>query len=129
METQPTEDRLEQMWQMQAGFNSRLGIVPGFFTQEERDVWLLRYCLAMRQEIGELVDCVPWKWWAKYQKRDLQNARVEVVDLFHFLISSAQILGMTSDDFFGAYIGKNKVNNERQDSGYVEKNEDDSKHI
>jgi hypothetical protein len=36
----------------------------------------------MSQEIAELTDSVPWKWWAKYQKFDPQNARVEVVDLF-----------------------------------------------
>ena len=41
---------------------------------------------------------MPWKWWAKYQKFDEQNAKVEVVDLFHFLVSLAQTLGMTADE-------------------------------
>ncbi len=58
----------------------------------------------MQQEIAELVDSVPWKWWAKYQKFDEQNARVEVVDLFHFLISLAQTLGMSAEDVFQAYV-------------------------
>ena len=71
----------------------------------------------------------PRKWWAKYQKFDQQNARVEVIDLFHFLISMAQVLGMTADDVFQAYVKKNAVNHERQDKGYKEKNEHDSKHI
>ena len=64
----------------------------------------------MSQEIAELTDSVPWKWWAKYQKFDEQNARVEVVDLFHFLISLAQVLGMSADDVFQAYLKKNEVN-------------------
>jgi hypothetical protein len=72
---------------------------------------------------------VPWKWWAKYQKFDEQNARVEVVDLFHFLISMAQVLGMSADDVFAAYVKKNEVNFKRQDSGYTQKDHDDSKHI
>ena len=65
---------------------------------------VLNYCRAMSQEIAELTDSVPWKWWAKYQKLDIQNARVEVVDLFHFLISLAQVLGMGADEVFAAYL-------------------------
>jgi dimeric dUTPase (all-alpha-NTP-PPase superfamily) len=72
---------------------------------------------------------VPWKWWAKYQKFDAQNARVEVVDLFHFLISLAQMLGMSADDVFAAYVKKNAVNFQRQESGYTVKDENDNKHI
>jgi dimeric dUTPase (all-alpha-NTP-PPase superfamily) len=79
--------------------------------------------------MAELIDSVPWKWWAKYQKFDRQNARVEVVDLFHFLISLAQVLGMSSEDVFHAYVKKNEVNFQRQDAGYVVKDEADSRHI
>src|SRR5687768_13470989 len=64
--------------------------------------------------------------WAKYQKFDEQNARVEVVDLFHFLISLAQVLGMSADDVFNAYCKKNEVNFKRQDSGYAQKDHEDS---
>jgi dimeric dUTPase (all-alpha-NTP-PPase superfamily) len=79
--------------------------------------------------MAELTDSVPWKWWAKYQKFDEQNARVEVVDLFHFLISLAQVLGMSADDVFAAYVKKNEVNFKRQESGYTKKDENDSRHI
>jgi dimeric dUTPase (all-alpha-NTP-PPase superfamily) len=79
--------------------------------------------------MAELIDSVPWKWWAKYQKFDEQNARVEVIDLFHFLISIAQALGMTADDVFQAYLKKNQVNHQRQESGYAQKDEADSRHI
>ena len=99
------------------------------FSDEEKGKWILNYTLAMQQELAELVDSVPWKWWAKYQEFDQQNARVEVVDLFHFLISLAQTLGMSADDVYQAYVKKNKVNHERQDSGYKEKDEGDSRHI
>jgi dimeric dUTPase (all-alpha-NTP-PPase superfamily) len=83
----------------------------------------------MQQEMAELTDSVPWKWWAKYQKFDEQNARVEVIDLFHFLISIAQVLGMSADDVYQAYLKKNQVNHQRQETGYVQKDESDSKHI
>lgn len=87
------------------------------------------YTRAMQQEMAELIDSVPWKWWAKYQNFDKQNARVEVIDLFHFLVSLAQVLGMTADDVYQAYLKKNQVNHNRQDSGYVKKDEQDSSHI
>ena len=64
----------------------------------------------MSQELAELIDSFPWKWWAKYQKIDEQNARVEVVDLFHFLVSLAQTLGMTAEDIYQGYVKKNEVN-------------------
>ena len=114
---------------MQKALNARIGVHTDDMTDEEKTQWVLNYCRAMNQEIAELTDSVPWKWWAKYQKLDEQNARVEVVDLFHFLISLAQVLGMSADDVFEAYMKKNEVNFQRQDSGYTEKDHDDSKHI
>jgi len=114
---------------MQKALNERLGVRTEDMSQEEKTKWLLNYCRAMSQEIAELTDSVPWKWWAKYQKFDEQNARVEVVDLLHFLISLAQVLGMSADDVFNAYVRKNEVNFKRQETGYAIKDEHDSKHI
>jgi dimeric dUTPase (all-alpha-NTP-PPase superfamily) len=122
-------DQLRELWRMQDALNKRIGVNTDGMTQEEKTKWILNYCRAMTQEIAELTDSVPWKWWAKYQKFDEQNARVEVVDLFHFLISMAQVLGMSADDVFNAYTKKNEVNFKRQESGYTKKDEHDSKHI
>jgi hypothetical protein len=36
---------------------------------------------------------------------------------------------MSADDVYQAYLKKNAVNHQRQDSGYVQKDEADSKHI
>jgi len=38
-------------------------------------------------------------------------------------------MGMTPEDVYNGYMKKNKVNHNRQDSGYSEKDEDDSRHI
>jgi len=122
-------DQLREMFSMQKALNLRIGVNTDSMTDEEKVKWLLNYCRAMTQEIAELTDSVPWKWWAKYQKFEEQNARVEVVDIFHFLISAAQVLGMSADDVYNAYLKKNAVNFQRQDSGYTAKDEDDSKHI
>ena len=114
---------------MQKALNQRIGVHTDDMSDEQKTQWTLNYCRAMSQEIAELTDSVPWKWWAKYQKLDEQNARVEVVDLFHFLISLAQVLGMSADDVYEIYLKKNEVNLQRQDSGYTKKDEDDSRHI
>lgn len=122
-------DQLRELFRMQQALNERIGVKTAAMSDEEKVKWLLNYCRAMSQEIAELTDSVPWKWWAKYQKFDQQNARVEVVDLFHFLISLAQVLGMSADDVFQAYMRKNEVNFKRQETGYAVKDETDSKHI
>jgi dimeric dUTPase (all-alpha-NTP-PPase superfamily) len=122
-------DQLRELFRMQQALNERIGVRTEGMSQEDKTKWLLNYCRAMSQEIAELTDSVPWKWWAKYQKFDEQNARVEVVDLFHFLISLAQVLGMSADDVFNAYVRKNEVNFKRQETGYTVKDEHDSKHI
>lgn len=122
-------DRLDTLFEMQDALNRRIGVDVHTMTDEDRVKWVLNYCRAMSQEIAELTDSVPWKWWAKYQQFDRQNCCVEVVDMLHFLISLAQVLGMSADDVFNAYVKKNEVNFRRQDSGYTVKDEEDSRHI
>src|SRR5437870_4222561 len=46
------------------------------------NMWLNRYVKAMEEELKELKDDLPWKWWSK-DEIDLQNIRVELVDLLH----------------------------------------------
>lgn len=124
-----TQDQLRELFRMQAALNRRIGVDTSAMDEAEKTRWILNYCRAMSQELAELTDSVPWKWWAKYQKFDEQNARVEVVDLLHFLVSLAQVLGMTADDVFQAYLKKNEVNLRRQDTGYTTKDHGDSSHI
>ena len=122
-------DKLEEIFRMQETLNKRIGVETAGMSEEEKIKWTLNYLRAMQHEMAELTDSVPWKWWAKDQKLDEQNARVEVIDLFHFLISLAQVLGMSSEDVYQAYLKKNAVNHQRQDTGYVQKDENDSRHI
>ncbi len=123
------QDRLKEIFEMQRKLNKRIGVDTDGMNDDERIKWVLNYGRALGQELAELIDSVPWKWWANYQKFDKQNAKVEVVDMFHFLVSIAQTLGLTAEEVHEAYMKKNKVNFERQDSGYTVKNEDDSRKI
>ena len=120
------KDKLKGIFEMQRRLNKRIGVDTDNMDDDDRAKWVLNYSRALGQELAELVDSVPWKWWAKYQEFDKQNAKVEVVDMFHFLISLAQTLGLTAEDVYDAYVKKNKVNFERQDSGYTVKDESDN---
>ena len=120
------EDLLKDMFALQGQLNRRIGVNTTALPEEEKTEWILNYCRAMSQEIAELTDSVPWKWWAKYQTLDKQNARVEVIDLLHFLISLAQVLDMSAEDVHELYCRKHRVNQERQDTGYTIKDESDN---
>ena len=99
-------DKLENIFELQEQLNKRIGVDMTDLSDEDRTKWILNYVRAMQQELAELTDSVPWKWWAKYQDFDKQNAKVEIVDLFHFLISLAQVMGMDANDIHEAYLKK-----------------------
>jgi dimeric dUTPase (all-alpha-NTP-PPase superfamily) len=122
-------DQLEAIFALQEALNRRIGVDTATLDEAGQVKWVLNYVRAMQQELAELTDSVPWKWWAKYQQFDRQNARVEVVDLFHFLVSIAQVLGLNANDIYSAYVKKNQINHQRQDSGYVKKDHDDSRGV
>ncbi len=120
------KELLKDMFELQGQLNRRIGVDTTALPEDKKTEWILNYCRAMSQELAELTDSVPWKWWAKYQTLDKQNARVEVIDLFHFLISLAQTLDMSAEDVHDLYCRKHRVNRERQDSGYTTKDESDN---
>ncbi len=126
---EPKQDYLEAMFHMQAELNRRIGVDTTALPEADQPTWVLNYCRAMSQETAELIDSVPWKWWAKYQTYDKQNARVEIVDLFHFLISLAQVVGLSAQDVHDLYMKKNRLNFQRQDSGYAVKDASDNREL
>jgi dimeric dUTPase (all-alpha-NTP-PPase superfamily) len=69
-------DKLEEIFKLQDALNKRIGVDLDSLSDEEKAKWVLQYSRAMQQEMAELIDSVPWKWWAKYQEFDEQNAKV-----------------------------------------------------
>ena len=102
----------------------------GLSVNELPNQWLARYAKAMEEELGELKEDLLWKWWSK-DKIDLQNIRVELVDLLHFLISAMLCAGLTPEKLLDVYRQKHAINIARQDSGYNRENktEDDNRTI
>lgn len=133
---------LEELFEKQAELNKRTGFdakaLREAFDPQTAGIWLNNYIAAMGNELEELRNCTFWKHWCKEAKEgkrfslyDLQNARVEVIDMLFFWISLAQCLGLNADDVVRLYKQKWKVNQNRQDNNYsmADKTEDDNKHI
>ena len=90
------------------------------------------YCEFM-DAIGGINDGIKnaaWKYWkADHQlaqtltlgdlsERDLKELQMEVVDMLHFFMNFALMVGMSGSDLFNMYVAKNKENFDRQERGY-----------
>ncbi len=137
-----TKDRLEQLFEMQAELNARIGFDPKAhrenFDPTVAGEWISNYLMAMSNELEELRDCTYWKHWCKeakegrrFELHNIQNARVEVIDMLFFWISLAQCVGLNAEDVFRLYLQKLGVNHARQDNNYsmANKTEDDNINI
>lgn len=57
--------------------------------------WVARapnFYLAMQQECAEGIDHLGWKWWTK-QEPNNEAARMEVIDVLHFVLAAAMARG------------------------------------
>ena len=84
-------------------------------SKEER---LSALCTAIIHEAVELQRLTNWKWWKKRVEFDQNNAKEELIDIWHFVIDASIELEMTPHDILTAYIAKNQINRDRQKDGY-----------
>ncbi|MGB0715029.1 MAG: dUTPase [Phycisphaerae bacterium] len=133
---------LDEMFQLQSELNRRIGYDTAAMAESFDPLtagrWLNDYIAAASNELEELRDSTYWKHWCaeaqagrRFEVRDLQNARVEVIDLLFFWISMAQCLGLSASDVHRLYLQKLDVNHQRQEVGYSMdgKDESDNKNI
>ena len=79
-------------------------------------VWLRRFLEQGSKEIEEALECLPEKWWTVDQA-DLRSVRVELIDVWHFLMSAVIASGMSAEDFSKLYYQKRSLNLARWRSG------------
>lgn len=133
---------LKELFELQAELNRRIGFdadaLRRNFDPHVAGKWLNDYIAAASNELEELRDCTFWKHWCsearqgrRFELHDLQNARVEVIDLLFFWLSLAQCVGLSAEDVNDLYRQKLDVNHQRQDGDYSmkNKNESDNKQI
>lgn len=75
---QLTDNQIQLMIDMQIAMNDKVD--PDW--REYNHDWLL----AASQEAGEAIDHIGWKWW-KDQEMNKDQAVMELVDIWHFMIS------------------------------------------
>ena len=73
---------------------------------------------AIIHEAIELQRLTNWKWWKMPTPFDSEAAKEELIDIWHFVIQASIELGMTPCDVVNEYRKKNKLNRNRQASGY-----------
>lgn len=97
---------------------------PNSLTNE----WLKKYAWALGDELRELKDELFEKWWSK-DNLDMQNIRVEIVDIFHFAISLSMAAGMEAGELYDLYTKKGQVNHKRQAEGYNKETKDEKDNL
>ena len=137
---EPVVQTIEDIWPLQAELNAKIGIdtlALGRRLAEEESRGALpaeggvrleagralkNYIDALASECHELMNCLSWKHWYKearagrqHELRDLQNARVEAVDMLFFWVSICQLLGLSPQDVCRLYQKKLAINHRRRE--------------
>ena len=73
----------KEIIELQDKLNSKID--PNWKTNRDLEDWVI----ATNQEFAELMDSFPWAWWKKQSKIDINNIKLELVDIFHFILSFA----------------------------------------
>ena len=128
---------LREIFKLQAELNRKVGFDTGsmkdHYDPAQAGQWLNDYIAAASNELEELRNCTFWKHWCteakqgrRFELSDLQNARVEVIDLLFFWVSMAQCVGLDADDVLDLYRQKLAINHNRQDTNYSMTGKDES---
>lgn len=108
-------DKLDELFRMQYELSIELAARKYPRSAEKR---ISALCTAMVHEAIELQRLTNWKWWKRPQKFDRENAREELIDIWHFLLQASIELDMSSNDILNYYSHKNKINKLRRKNNY-----------
>jgi dimeric dUTPase (all-alpha-NTP-PPase superfamily) len=73
---------------------------------------------AIMHEAVELQRTTNWKWWKKPVPFSVDDAKEELIDIWHFVVQASLELNLTPDDIVAEYKKKNEINRNRQKNGY-----------
>lgn len=104
------KDKLEQIFELQKRLNARAGVDLHRMGIKQREDWMLKFVLATYQELAELTETLPYRWWKQRKAFDQSAARNEVIDVLHLVISLCELLGMNAETTSALYRRKNRLN-------------------
>ncbi len=102
-------DKLDQIFQMQRALDEDI-VARRQLAHISVEEWIQKDTLAILSELGELLDEVNFKWWKNPKEVDMGAVQEELIDVLHFFVSMCIRTGMSADDLYRIYVGKNKEN-------------------
>ena len=108
-------DRLDKIFGLQKGLADMMNLDRYPADTEGR---ISALCTAIMHEAVELQRTTNWKWWKAPTKFNKQEAREELIDIWHFVIQASIELDLTPEDIIQEYKRKNDINRQRQRDGY-----------
>jgi dimeric dUTPase (all-alpha-NTP-PPase superfamily) len=108
-------DKLDRLLELQRELSIELASERYPCTMEQRISFI---CQALIHESVELQRLTNWKWWKQPKEFDIENAKGELIDIWHFLLQASIELGMTADDILKYYMQKFEINKFRKKSNY-----------
>jgi dimeric dUTPase (all-alpha-NTP-PPase superfamily) len=108
-------DRLDEIFSMQKGLSEMMNL-DRYPKDSEGRVSALS--TAIIHEAVELQRTTNWKWWKKPTPFNKDEAKEELIDIWHFVVQASLELNLTPDDIVSEYRKKNEINRIRQKNGY-----------
>ena len=109
------EDKLDSIFSLQKGLTGMMNLDRYPKDMEEK---VSALCIAIIHEAVELQRTTNWKWWKTPTKFNQDDAKEELVDIWHFVVQASLELGLTPDEILDEYRLKNEINRQRQKEGY-----------
>ena len=108
------QDMLNTQTHLQSKFDERAADTDPLKSCE----YLKDMALATLDEIHELLGEFGWKPWASSRHINVEAARGEWIDAWHFMMNMANKLDMTEEMIQTLYYAKAAINLERIENGY-----------
>lgn len=108
------QDMLKQLFDMQKSLDMEIFEKHSDKLPTNLSEWVLQYIHCLNDELAEVRAEVNWKHWKPEKQINIEKLHEEVSDLWFFLISMTQRVGMGADDIFKVYEAKLAENFARQ---------------
>lgn len=119
------KDKLTHMFEMQFNLQKNLNTFNKIETTADKQQFINQNLLAIFEETVEIMRETAYKnpdfckfGWKKNQQFNIEKAKDEIIDLWHFLMNLCLVFDMSADEFYNLYLKKNKINIERKKNGY-----------
>jgi len=109
------DDKLDEIFKLQKNLEKMMNLDR---YPKDTQGKISALCTAIIHEAVELQRTTSWKWWKKPTQFDEDEAREELIDIWHFVVQASLELNMSPEDILKEYQKKNQINRQRQIDGY-----------